>query len=421
MFKFLHAADIHLDSPLCGLERYPGAPIDQIRGATRYALRKLTELAIQEHAEFIVIAGDLYDGDWKDYNTGLFLVSQMSVLRETGIRVFIISGNHDATSRLTRSLRMPDNVTILSSHAPETIVLEHIGAAIHGQGFAQQACTKDLASQYPSQMPGLFNIGLLHTSISGREGHEPYAPCTVDTLKAKQYDYWALGHVHSREIVHKDPWIVFPGNTQGRHVREMGPKGCTVVTVEDGSCTAVEHRNLHVIQWEICNVNVTGEPHPDSLLDCIRTAISELAGEGGEEPLAIRLHITGRCKAHSALLSDPDKWMNEIRAQVSDATGEKVWLEKILFQTSMEIDLKQMLTRTDSLGELLRYINSLESGDALLQLAKEELEQFITKLPNELQKGNDAVTIPKGESVKSLLEDVKQQLITRLLSSEGQQ
>src|SRR5262249_21567667 len=156
MFKFLHAADIHLDSPLQGLERYEGAPLEQIRQATRRALENLVRLALDEQVAFVLIAGDLYHGDWKDYNTGLFLVKQMNRLREANIPVFLIAGNHDAANKMTRTLRLPENVTLLSSEWPETCVLEDIGVAIHGQGFAAAAVTEDLSERYPHAKRGYF-------------------------------------------------------------------------------------------------------------------------------------------------------------------------------------------------------------------------------------------------------------------------
>ena len=170
--KFIHAADIHLDSPLVGLQLYDGAPVEEIRGATRRALQNLVELASAEQVEFILIAGDLYDGDWKDYNTGLFLSNQMSRLHDEGIRVFIISGNHDAASQITKHLKMPENVKFLSVRNPETVLIENLDLAIHGQGYPTRAVTEDMAGAYPPASPHHFNIGLLHTSLDGREGHE---------------------------------------------------------------------------------------------------------------------------------------------------------------------------------------------------------------------------------------------------------
>ncbi|RPJ77423.1 MAG: DNA repair exonuclease, partial [Desulfobacteraceae bacterium] len=196
--KFIHTADIHLDSPLVGLQGYEGAPVAEIRGATRRAFQNLVELAAAEKVDIILIAGDLYDGDWKDYNTGLFFSAQMARLRDEGIRVVIISGNHDAASQITKHLRVPENVTVLSVRSPETLMIEELGLAIHGQGYPVRAVTDDLAGAYPPAAPHHVNIGLLHTSLDGREGHEPYAPTTVSALLAKGYDYWALGHVHAR-------------------------------------------------------------------------------------------------------------------------------------------------------------------------------------------------------------------------------
>ena len=122
MFKFIHAADIHLDSPLVGLERYEGAPVERIRGATRQALENLVRLAIDERAGFLLIAGDFYDGNWRDYNTGLFLVKEMTKLKEAGVRVFIIAGNHDAESNLTRNLsNLPGNVKRFSTRSAQTV------------------------------------------------------------------------------------------------------------------------------------------------------------------------------------------------------------------------------------------------------------------------------------------------------------
>lgn len=229
MFKFIHAADIHLDSPLRGLARYEGAPVAELRSATRQALEGLIRTAIEEEVAFVLLAGDLYDGDWRDYNTGLFFASQMSKLRKVGIKVFLISGNHDAQSQITKTIRLPDNVRQLSTRKPETVLLENVGVAIHGRGFATRAVTEDISATYPDARAGYFNIGMLHTSANGREGHEPYAPCTVQGLAAKGYDYWALGHVHKREVLSEDPWIVFSGNIQGRHIREQGAKGCSLV------------------------------------------------------------------------------------------------------------------------------------------------------------------------------------------------
>jgi DNA repair exonuclease SbcCD nuclease subunit len=132
----------------------------------------------------------------------------MRKLESAGIDVFIVAGNHDAASQITKQLRLPDNVTLFSTNKPQTIVLDQLGVAVHGQGFAKREVTDDLSRAYPQASPNLFNIGILHTCLDGKPGHEPYAPCSLDGLRSKGYDYWALGHVHNREVISQDPWIL---------------------------------------------------------------------------------------------------------------------------------------------------------------------------------------------------------------------
>lgn len=415
MFKFIHAADIHLDSPLRGLERYDGAPVEKIRGATREALINLVDLAISEEVDFVLVAGDLYDGDWRDYNTGLFFAAQMSKLREAGIRVITVSGNHDAGSPISRQLRMPDNVQRLSSRRPETVLFESMGVAVHGQSFSKSATTDDLSSSYPDAIAGLFNIGLLHTSATGREGHEPYAPCTIDTLLSKGYDYWALGHVHRREILNEEPLILFPGNIQGRHIRETGPKGCTLVTVEEGRIASAEHRQLDVLRWCSKEIDATGSESPDDIVDLLGSALREEMDKSNGRPLAMRLLISGSCKAHTDLALKSGRWINDVRMIATDISGGNVWIEKIKIGTRIETDLDEMLKRDDPIGGLLRSIHELDTHDDALSSLVEELAELRRKLPSELQQGEDAADLALPEKHREILEDVRHILIGRLL------
>jgi DNA repair protein SbcD/Mre11 len=415
--KFVHAADIHLDSPLHGLERYEGAPVEELRGATRRAFDNLVELAIGEGVSFVLLAGDLYDGDWKDYNTGLYFIQRMERLREAGIRVFIVAGNHDAASQITRQLRLPDNVTLFSTSKPETIVLDELGLAVHGQGFARREVTEDLSSAYPQANPNLFNIGLLHTCLDGKPGHAPYAPCTVDGLRTKGYDYWALGHVHSREVVSQDPWVVFPGNIQGRHVRETGPKGCTLVTVTDGEVSAVEHHDLDVLRWTRCPVDVTNSASLDDIREQVRDALQQALDDAGERPVAARLVLQGISPVHTTLHSDSVHWVQEYRALASGLGGAGLWLEKVAIETRQAVALDELLERDDALGGLLRAIDELEMDASGVEELAAEVADLRQKLPPELLGGEDRYDPTDPRYLAGLMEDIKELLVHRLVSS----
>lgn len=228
MFQFIHASDIHLDSPLRGLSSFDDAPVDQIRTATRRAFENLVDLAIRESVSFVLIAGDLWDGNWLDAGPGLFFIKQAKHLREADIEVYVVKGNHDAGNTLTRELRYPDNVHLFDHSRPGTKHVEALNVAIHGQSFREANIMGDLAALYPAPVPGAFNIGLLHTCLDGDSRHYAYAPASVDALAAKGYQYWALGHVHQRRLLERNGVpIVFPGNLQAVISRRPGQKGAS--------------------------------------------------------------------------------------------------------------------------------------------------------------------------------------------------
>ncbi|MBK7322588.1 MAG: DNA repair exonuclease [Candidatus Microthrix sp.] len=190
--KILHAADLHIDSPLGGLTAYEGAPAEEIRGATRRATENLIQAAIDHEVSLVVLAGDIFDGDWPDYGTGLFWNEQLNRLHGDGIPVVSVAGNHDAQSLISRNLPLPPNLTQLSTSKPETVTFAELGIEVIGQGYATRDVSLDLTQAYPDGDPNLFTIGLLHTSLNGRPGHASYAPSSVDALRAKGYQYWAL-------------------------------------------------------------------------------------------------------------------------------------------------------------------------------------------------------------------------------------
>ncbi|MFO7761530.1 MAG: DNA repair exonuclease [Desulfobia sp.] len=411
MFKFLHTADIHLDSPLKGLEAHEDAPVEEIRGATRRAFDNLIDLALEEKVDFVLIAGDLYDGDWKDYNTGLFFAGRMGRLSKAGIKVFIVSGNHDAASQITRAMPLPDNVLLFSPGKTQSLKLDDFGAIIHGRSYPSRSVTNNLAARFPQYEAGYFNIGLLHTSLTGREGHENYAPCTVDELKSKGYDYWALGHVHKREIVSEDPWIVFPGNIQGRHIRETGAKGATLVTVEEGRITVVEERELDIMRWAVCRVDLSECRTREEVYEQVRFSMEKELGPAEGRPLALRLWLEGQCSLHDELRARSGQWTKEFHG-LAAGLGE-VWLEKVKFRTGRKVGMEELLDEDSPFRGLLRAVEDLELEGKELPALAPDLAALKTRLPAELL-DEDSIFAGRPERLAELREEVKELLLAVL-------
>jgi DNA repair exonuclease SbcCD nuclease subunit len=411
-FRFLHAADIHLDSPQRGLDRYEGAPVEECRGATRRALENLVALAIREKVAFVVIVGDLYDGDWPDYNTGLFFGKQMVRLREAGIDVYMIRGNHDAQNKMTRDLKLADNVHLFDSDTPGTKIIDDLNVAIHAQSFPRQAVWDNLARAYPRRIAGCFNLGLLHTGVNGREGHDNYAPCTLEDLRTREYGYWALGHIHKREVlIEDDPWVVFPGNIQGRHARETGPKGCILVTVDEHlDIASAEPRWLDVVRWESCRLDASADRDGDEVVARFNDELGALIASNEDRLLALRVEVAGTTEAHAALASQAAKWTNEIRRAAIDAGDGRVWVEKVHFRTSPPRDLTEDLLADAPLAELAAYLDELRGDDArLAALRNQALDDLVRRLPAELKE-----TFDSPDRLRGLLDQVGPLLLDRL-------
>ncbi|BCH19506.1 hypothetical protein MesoLjLa_63570 (plasmid) [Mesorhizobium sp. L-2-11] len=260
-FRFVHTADIHLDSPLRSLALRKPELGELIGHATRRSFVNIVDLCLSEQVNALLLAGDLYDGDQTSMKTARFLSEQIRRLDQAGVRVFIIRGNHDALSKITRELTYPETVKVYGGR-PEAISLELGDRAtpvvIHGLSFAQAQCPESLVGKYKPRVEGAVNIGLLHTSLSGTLGHDPYAPCNVSDLEATEFDYWALGHIYKRSISTGRCTIVMPGMPQGRDINESGPKSVSLITIADDRTVHIEEKFTSIAQFERVAVDLDG-------------------------------------------------------------------------------------------------------------------------------------------------------------------
>ncbi|HYA80387.1 MAG TPA: DNA repair exonuclease, partial [Methylocystis sp.] len=332
-FTFIHAADLHIDSPLEGLGCKDEAVKARFADAGRRAVSALIDLTINSKAAFLLISGDIFDGDWRDVSTGLFFVKELSRLAREDIPAFIVRGNHDAESQISKSLSYPPNVHVFSSRSAQTHRIEELRVALHGKSFSARNPDADFVSSYPARREGWFNIGLLHTALDGSRGHNSYAPCTVEDLRRFSYDYWALGHVHAREEVCREPYIVYPGNLQGRSVRETGPKGATRVEVSDGSVTSLAHVPLDGARWAHLRLDVAQCADEAQLLAAIEAGLGEEHAKAEGRALALRLTLTGATPMHERLVARREAIEAEARARAFRFSDD-FWIEQLKIVTS---------------------------------------------------------------------------------------
>ncbi len=411
--RFIHASDLHIDSPLRGLDRYDGAPVERLRTATRAALERLVDTALAERVDFVLFAGDIYDRDWQDFHTGLFFREQMVRLDRAGVRVFIVQGNHDAQGVITRPLVLPSNVTVFSSRTAETVRIDELAVAIHGRSFPARAVDEDLVPSYPAPVPGFFNIGMLHTSLTGRPGHDTYAPTDLATLVAKDYDYWALGHVHAREVVSEAPRIVFPGNLQGRHANEFGAKGCELITVAAGRIEA-ELVALDVVRWNQVSVPLDGVDRLEALGEAFRKALEPVLVGATDRLHALRVTLTGSTELHRLEANQPGTLAAAVQAAAQDVSDAEVWIEQVRLELSTPLDRAQAAQRQDAVGELIRLVDTI-TGDAaeLVSRAQAELGDLLSAMPAEVAAG-EVPRLDNLAELRTLLMDAEATVRARL-------
>lgn len=331
-FQFVHAADLHLGSPLTGLAGRDADLARRLAAAGRTAFEDLVTFAIEKAVAFVVVAGDIYDGDWADASIGLFFARQVGRLDRAGIPIVMVRGNHDAESVITRSITLPPSVHVFPSNRATTHRLEPWKVALHGRSFPNRAVEENLSLSYPAALPGWFNLGVLHTSCTGHAAHATYAPCSVPDLVRRGYEYWALGHIHEYQELSRDPWIVFPGNLQGRSVRECGPRGAVLVSVEDGRVRDVERLVFDRARFERLSVDLSGLAEVATIHQRVEAALRPLAPVAASRLVLVRVHLTGESAAHDRLCADRDDLAAEVQA-AAHRVHEEIWLERLKVET----------------------------------------------------------------------------------------
>ena len=380
--KFIHTADIHLDSPLVGLAAYKDAPVDLLRTVTRDAFSRLVDAAIEESVDFMVIAGDLYDGTWKDYNTGHFFCREMGRLNKVGIPVYLLFGNHDAESEMTKKLTLPANVHTFDARKANTFRIDALKLALHGRSYKEAATFENLVSGYPAPVAGWLNIGVLHTALGGYTEHANYAPCSLAELTAKGYDYWALGHVHEHAILQKSPWVVFPGNLQGRHIRETGARGAVLVTADETGIQSVERLLVDTLRWHVVEVDASQASTMQEVVRLAGQAFESLLAETPESIyLSVRVCIKGKTAVHGEMFGLESQLREDILGQAAGQGTDRLWVEKVRLETEPAVDAAQLATRSDAIADLQKFLAEAPEDAVLLESLLQDLRPLLDRMP----------------------------------------
>ncbi len=327
-FRFVHTADIHLDSPLRSLALRNPALAALIGDSTRQALVAIVDLCLDQKVDALVIAGDLYDGDQTSMKTARFLATQLGRLHEAGIAVFKIRGNHDALSKISQELILPPTVKVFGGRG-ETVEIagKGVGVAVHGISFARPQAPESLVPKFRPPVADAVNIAIMHTSLAGAPGHDVYAPCALADLHGSGFDYWALGHVHAR-TQHAGPrTVVMPGMPQGRDINEAGPKSVSLVTIGDDRRITVAEWPTSIAQFERIPVDLGGIAGWREAVDAIEQAVGRIRDRTEAPHLVGRLLLSGRTPLAWRMRRDRDVLLAEIEQRLE--AGGRTWIDKI--------------------------------------------------------------------------------------------
>ncbi len=418
--RFVHAADLHLDSPFSGLRATAPEEVSRtLRSATFDVYDNIVNLCIEEGVDALLVAGDVYDGADRSLRAQLKFVEGLNRLDDAGIRSFICHGNHDPLDGWEARLDLPAGCVRFGPEVTgEPLYPEDPErATVYGMSYPQREVRENLSPRFLDLPDAGFRIGLLHANVGGNTEHDSYAPCSVSDLEQTGIDYWALGHVHTRSVLRsQNPAIVYPGNPQGRHPNEPGERGVYLVEVDESGHVELEFRAVDVVRWELRDVNISGLEDEQRVLDGVYgVADSALDGAGGR-PVVLRLVLTGR-GAMDRWLRRPDT-LDDVLDRLNDeyASGRPwLWCERIQLETGSPVDRVQVAQREDFAGDLARLVDELvRSPEGLDRLRQPLRELYETQRARRYLRD----LLPGDEELRAIIAAAEEECLAEL-SDEG--
>ncbi|MFP7295703.1 metallophosphoesterase family protein [Neobacillus niacini] len=385
--SFIHAADLHLDSPMVGLKHLPANILSRVRESTFAALERLTAAAIDHNVDFVVLSGDLYDGEDRSLRAQSRFRNEMQKLLQKDIPVYVIHGNHDHLDGSWVHLDMPANVHFFGSEVEMKTFHTKRGESVHLYGFSYQHrhILDKRVDDYQKVEPADFHIGLLHGNEGGKTDHDNYAPFSIKDLYEKQFDYWALGHIHKRTILSENPPIIYPGNLQGRNKKETGIKGCYYVTLTEFGAEK-EFIETSDVVWDEISIDASSLHTFQEILHLCQLTIERLRKSGIGTLLTINLKNININDSKEKQVLNTDLY--ELLLDNENDEESFVWTVQLNLEDQLRFDRKNLINEADFYTELFATIDEYQIfDDALAPLFEHQLaRKYLTRLTETEQK-----------------------------------
>ncbi len=376
-FSFIHTSDLHLDSPFSTLHRNHPALAGILRSAAFEAFDRIIGLCIERGVDFFLVAGDIYDGEDRSLRAQVRFRDGLRKLDEAGIESIVVHGNHDPLSSWAATLEWPQKAHIIRDRL-QTVRVERGGlclACVQGISYPRKEERRNLSRLF-KRNGSAFHIGLLHANVGVDTGHEAYAPCDLNDLTSAGMDYWALGHVHQRAVLSEEaPVILYPGNPQGRNIRETGTKGCYLVTVDENRTVDLEFCPTHRLRWVTWEVPISECRSDQDLIDLLERTCHEISDKGEGLPTMARVILSGNGPLYTHFQKPgfvPD--LLAMLQEVGLSLSPFVWVEKMEVGARPPIDLEALKKDPGFMGELIRCSRDLKDHPRLEAIAGEELQ-----------------------------------------------
>lgn len=419
-FSFIHTADLHLDSPFKGIFEISSEVSSELTNATFNAFDKIIDLCIEKQVDFLLIAGDVYDGADRSLRAQLRFQEGLKRLSEAGINAFIAHGNHDPMAGWSANLDWPEKVHIFSGKSVEKVSFEKYGeeiAHIYGISYPKRDITTNLAPQFPEKTTNTpFTIGMLHCNVGSDTGHEPYAPCTLQDLIAKDYDYWALGHIHKKTILNEEkPLIIYPGNPQGLNPKETEGRGCFLVRVNEKGEPSPEFVEVDTIRWFVKNLSIDSLYTEQELVTEVYNNIEKIREEADGRSSVCRIILSGRGPLHSVVTRKGvlDDLVKEIR-EMEEGEKRFVWLDSIVDNTYPEIDRESLLEREDFISDLVNLFEEISQNSEKRSDLRESIDLLFAS-----NIGRKILESPDDEQLIDLMKRAETRCLDILVRSES--